>query len=109
VAYQHRFDNTCLWGSYSPITGDSFVWEINGVDGNIFKAYLEEFYRQNPREYKIVVIEDAAFHATKNIKIPENINLLQIPPYTSERNPCDQVWQYLKQRFKTNSSILLQN
>lgn len=100
VAYQHKFSNTYLWGSYSPITGDSFVWEINGVDNLIFEAYLDEFSKQNPREYKIVVIDNAAFHATKNIEVPSNIYLLRIPPYTPELNPCEQVWQYIKQRYK---------
>lgn len=100
VPYQHKFQNTYLWGSYSPITGDSFVWEINGVDNKIFETYLFEFSKQNPREYKIVVIDNAAFHATKNITIPENIFLLRIPPYTPELNPCEQIWQYIKQRYK---------
>ncbi|TCI90780.1 IS630 family transposase [Tenacibaculum sp. M341] len=103
VNYQHKFTNTYLWGSYSPINGDSFVWEINGVDSNIFEAYLNEFSKQNPREYKIVVIDNAGFHATKNIEIPENIYLLRIPPYTPELNPCEQVWQYIKQRFKNQT------
>ena len=103
VAYQHRFQNTYLWGSYSPITGDSFVWEVNGVDNRIFEAYLWEFSKQDPREYKIVVIDNAAFHATKNIEIPENIYLLRIPPYTPELNPCEQIWQYIKQRYKNRN------
>ena len=100
VNYQHKFDNTYLWGSYSPINGDSFVWEINGVDSKIFEAYLKEFSRQNPREYKILVIDNAGFHSAKNIEIPDNIHLLRIPPYTPELNPCEQIWQYIKMRFK---------
>lgn len=47
-----------------------------------------------------MVIDNAGFHATKNIEVPENIYLLRIPPYTPELNPCEQVWQYIKQRFK---------
>ena len=30
VNYQHAFKNTYLYGSFSPINGDSFVWEIMG-------------------------------------------------------------------------------
>ena len=100
VNYQHKFTNTYLWGSYSPITGDSFVWEINGVDNKIFEQYLKEFSKNKPREYKIVVIDNAAFHATKNINVPDNIYLLRIPPYCPELNPCEQIWQYIKLRFK---------
>ena len=100
VSYQHVFKTTYLYGSYSPINGDSFVWEINGVDTIIFEAYLKEFSQYKPNEYKIVVIDNAGFHSTKNIEVPENIFLLRIPPYAPELNPCEQVWQYIKNRYK---------
>lgn len=102
VSYQHIFKTTYLYGSYSPISGDSFVWEINGVSTEIFEAYLHEFSKYNPKEYKIVVIDNAGFHSTKNIEVPDNIHLLRIPPYSPELNPCEQVWQYIKNRFKNN-------
>lgn len=95
VNYQHIFKTTYLYGSYSPINGDSFVWEINGVDTTIFEAYLKGFSRYKPKEYKIVVIDNAGFHSTKNIEVPDNIYLLRIPPYNPELNPCEQVWQYI--------------
>ena len=76
------------------------LWEINGVDSNIFETYLKEFAKQNPREFKIVVIDNAGFHASQHIEIPENIYLLRIPPYSPELNPCEQIWQYIKLRFK---------
>lgn len=100
VHYQHKFANTYLWGSYSPIDGDSFVWEINGVDTAIFQAYLNALSLHRPKELKILVIDNAGFHCTKNIDIPSNIQLINIPPYSPELNPCEQVWQYIKQRFK---------
>jgi transposase len=100
VTYQHIFKTTYLYGSYSPINGDSFIWEIEGVNTTIFEAYLTEFLLYNPKEYKIVVIDNAGFHSTKNIIIPDNIFLLRIPPYNPELNPCEQIWQYIKNRFK---------
>lgn len=98
--YQHVFRTTYLYGSYSPINGDSFVWEIEGVNTEIFGSYLKELSLHKPNEYKIVVIDNAGFHSTKNMIIPENIFLLRIPPYNPELNPCEQVWQYIKNRFK---------
>lgn len=103
VKYQHKFTNTYLWGSYSPVDGDSFVWEINGVNTRIFEAYLKAFSEHRPEEYKILIIDNAGFHSTKNINIPQNIYLLNIPPYCPELNPCEQVWKYIKQRFKNNT------
>lgn len=100
VEYQHVYKTTYLYGSYSPMNGDSFVWEINGVDSAIFESYLDHFSKYKPKEFKIVVIDNAGFHSTKNIVVPDNIYLLRIPPYNPELNPCEQVWQYIKNRFK---------
>ena len=109
VTYQHIFKTFYLYGNYSPINGDSFVWEINGVDTAIFEAYLKAFSMHNPKEYKIVVIDNAGFHFTKNIEVPQNIFLLRIPPYNPELNPCEHVWQYIKNRFKNQRFETMKN
>lgn len=100
VKYQHKFATTYLYGSYSPIDGDAFVYEINGVSSEIFEAYLYQFSLQRPDQAKIIVIDNAGFHSTKHIKIPDNIFLLRIPPYSPELNPCEQIWAWIKTRYK---------
>ena len=52
---------------------------------------------------KIVIIDNAGFHSTKNITISDNIKLIRIPSYTPELNPCEKVWEYLKERFKNKT------
>jgi len=105
VTCQHRFANTYLWGSYSPIDGDSFVWEINGTSCGIFEEYLRGLSLHRPREFKILIIDNAGFHSTKNITVPENIFLLNIPPYSPELNPAEQIWKYIKQKFKNQTFL----
>lgn len=100
IKYSHKYSSTYLYGSYSPIDGDSFVWEVEGVSTTIFEAYLNALSRHRKEEFKIVVIDNAGFHSTKNIQVPENIFLINIPAYTPELNPCEQIWAYLKTRFK---------
>lgn len=109
VNYKHAFKSTYLYGSYSPVNGDSFVWEINGTDTKIFEAYLKAFSKHRETEYKIVVIDNAGFHSTKNIDIPDNIYLLNIPPYCPELNPCEKIWQHLKSRFKNQTFYSMKN
>jgi len=97
VDYQHAFNNTYLYGSFSPINGDSFVYEIEGTTSEIFFKYLMEFSKYKPEEYKIILIDNAGFHSLKNYKLPENINLVRIPPYSPELNPAEKIWAYIKQ------------
>ena len=96
--YQHSYQWLWLWGCFSPITGDSFYWETPLVSNDIFENYLKDFSSQNPRELKIVIIDNAGFHACQNITIPDNIKLIRIPPYSPELNPAEKVWQWMKDR-----------
>ena len=96
--YQHSYKWLWLWGCFSPITGEDFYWETPVVSNAIFEQFLEDFSKQNPKELKIMVIDNAGFHACQNINIPENIKLIRIPPYTPELNPAEKVWQWIKDR-----------
>ena len=100
VNYVHNFKNTYLYGSYSPIDGNAFVYELEYTNSELFQQYLLKLSQHRPSEYKVVVIDNAGFHSTKDFQIPDNIFLWRIPPYSPELNPCEQVWAYMKQRFK---------
>jgi len=100
VKYQHAFKNTYLYGSFSPINGDSFVYEIEGTTSEIFYKYLVEFSKYKPTEFKVIIIDNAGFHSMKNFEIPHNIKLIRIPPYSPELNPSEKIWAYIKQFYK---------
>jgi transposase len=78
----------------------------DGVSKDLFINYLTDFSKQKPDELKIIVIDNAAFHSTKDITLPENIVLLPIPPYCPELNPAERIWNWMKAeiaiRFMTN-------
>lgn len=96
--FQHSYKWLWLWGCFSPITGDSFYWETSHVGNEIFEGFLDDFSRENPRELKLLIIDNAGFHACQNITIPENIKLIRIPPYAPELNPAEKVWQWMKDK-----------
>ena len=64
-----------------------------------FQVFLNEFSQQNPNEFKIVVLDNGAFHKAKSLVIPENIALLFLPPYSPELNPAENMWEILKRKF----------
>jgi len=100
VKYQHAFKNTYLYGSFSPIDGDSFIYEIEGTTSEIFYKYLVAFSEYRPNEFKVIFIDNAGFHSLKNYNIPPNIYLLRIPPYSPELNPSEKMWAFIKSFYK---------
>jgi transposase len=97
--YKHSYLYKWLWGSFSPITGESFCMTTQGVCKDFFIKYLQDFSNHKPGELKIMIIDNAAFHSTKDIVLPENIVLMPIPPYCPELNPAEKVWQWMKDKI----------
>ena len=64
-----------------------------------FQIYLNEFSEQDPNEFKIIGLDNGAFHKSKALKIPDNIGLMFLPPYCPELNPAERMWQIIKAEF----------
>ncbi len=46
-----------------------------------------------------MVLDNGAFHKAEKLKIPENIFLLFLPPYSHELNPAEKIWAHYKRKF----------
>ena len=101
ISYQHKFKNFYLLGAYSPITGTHFTLELPKCNTDCFQLYLDEFSKQAPDEFKIMVLDNGAFHNTKDLEVPPNIGLLFIPPYSPELNPAEKLWRHFKDQIAT--------
>jgi transposase len=50
-------------------------------------------------EFKIMVLDNGAFHKATSLVIPDNIGLIFLPPYSPELNPAENIWAILKRKF----------
>jgi len=54
-----------------------------------------------PDDFILLVADGAAWHKSKTMQIPQNIEIFPLPPYTSEMNSIEQIWKEIrKQGFK---------
>ena len=97
--FQQVFKSTYLFGAFSPINGKRFLLELPFCNNDTFQIYLNEFSEQDPDEFKIIVLDNGAFHKSKALKIPNNICLIFLPPYSPELNPAERIWEILKANF----------
>ena len=98
-SFQQVYQNTYLFGAFSPINGNHFLYEFNACDADTFQCFLDQFSAYEPEEYKIIVLDNGAFHKANSLKIPDNISLLFLPPYSPELNPAEKMWQNIKRQF----------
>lgn len=101
--FQQVFQFTYLFGAYSPFSGDHFELELPACNSTTFQIYLQEFSEYKPEEFKIILLDNGAFHKAKSLKIPDNISLIFIPPYSPELNPAEKIWWQTKRHFTGKS------
>lgn len=73
--------------------------ELPQCNSELFQIYLDEFSKFNKDEFKIIVLDNGAFHKAKNLVIPDNIALLFLPAYCPELNPAEKIWAKYKRAF----------
>ncbi len=76
--------------------------EFPSCDGACFQMFINELSKYNSDEFKIIVLDNAAFHKLKKLKIPDNIILIFQPPYSPELNPAEKMWAKFKRAFTNN-------
>jgi transposase len=91
-----------VYGAVSPLDGhhDSLILPYSNTESmNIF---LEEVSRRHPEEQILMFTDQAAWHKSKELKTPSNIELAFVPPYSPELNPQEQIWDELREKFFAN-------
>jgi putative transposase len=98
VPCHHIREYKYLYGAVEAATGDSYFNIMPFCNTNCMNAFLKELSTAFPDDLIMLVCDGAAWHKSKNLVIPDNIQLLFIPPYTPEMNPIEQIWKEIRKR-----------
>lgn len=94
-----------LWviGAACPETGHAEGLLSPQLNTAIINKFLEQFSTTIPNdEHAVMVWDGAGFHTAKVLRVPENVTLVRLPPYSPELNPIENLWHYLKSHFWSN-------
>ncbi len=88
-----------LYGAVEPKTGETFFLEMPWLDGACFSVFLEKLAEAYPDSLNILLIDGAPAHRAATVKVPENIILVDLPPYSPELNPIERLWLDVKKQI----------
>jgi len=98
--YRHVYRYFYLFGAINFSTGEHEFMEAEAVNTTFFKAFLRQIANVNPMLLKVVLLDNASYHKAKLLKIPANVLLVFLRPYTPELNPIERFWQEVRRPFK---------
>jgi len=90
-----------VYGAVDPISGDSCFIISPSCDTACMNVFLSELSKQLGKDYALLCLDNAPWHKSKDLFIPENIRLFYLPPRTPEMNVIEQFWpEVRKDGFK---------
>ena len=54
--------------------------------------------------HAVLIWDGAGFHTSEDVVVPSNVSLIQLPPYSPELNPVENLWHYLRAHHWSNRS-----
>ena len=98
-----RFDGAYIFGAVRPATGEDFALVLPAVSTAAMSTFLAEFARTIPADsHAVVVLDQAGWHGSRDLAVPDNITLMALPPRSPELNPVENVWQFMRDNWLSN-------
>lgn len=55
-----------------------------------------------PGAHAVLVLDQAGWHTSTKLVVPDNITVVSLPPRSPELNPVENVWQFMRDNWPSN-------
>lgn len=100
IVKDQRYHSAYIFGAVCPARDTGAALVLTHVSVTAMNLLLEEVASQLPAgTHAAMLIDNAGWHTANDLRVPQNITLLHLPPYSPELNAIEKVWQYLRNRY----------
>ena len=69
------------------------------LNAEVVNRSLEQLARAALRVHAVLLWDGAGYHISEGLRIPKNVSLIQLLPYSPELNPVENLWHYLRSHY----------
>ena len=91
-----------VYSAVSAKNGSNLIIKFPSVDTICMNVFLSELSKKYENSKIAFIMDGAGWHKSKDLKVPENIDVFLLPPYSPELNPVERFWRYLKENVLHN-------
>jgi transposase len=100
---QLRYTSLYVLVAVCMTTGMTTAMIMPELNAEVLNLFLDQMSRELPAGVHAVLIWDGAgYHTSQDLKVPSNISLILLPPYSPELNPVENLWHYLRSHHWSN-------
>ena len=92
-----------IFGAICPKKGKGAALVMPWCDTPAMAAHLAEISATvDAGAHAVLMLDQAGWHMSSKLAVPDNITLLPLPPRSPELNPVENVWQFMRDNWLSN-------
>jgi putative transposase len=106
--HDQRTQSAYIFGALCPAAGKAAGLVLPRCNTQAMALHLEEISQAvAPGAQAVVLLDQAGWHSSRKLPVPDNLTLLHLPAKSPELNPAENVWQFLRDNWLSNRLRLL--
>ena len=94
-----------LYGAVCPQDGTCVYLIMPTSNTACFQSFLNALSRRFARQDILLVLDGAPNHRCRDLRVPDNVSLLFLPPYAPELNPKENLWDEIREKIFKNYAL----
>jgi hypothetical protein len=92
-----------VFGAICPQKGEGIGLVLPWCNTEAMNAHLAAIAAAvDPGAHAVLILDQAGWHMTANLRVPDNITILPLPPKAPELNPVENIWQFMRENWLSN-------
>ena len=101
--HDQRTRSAYIFGAICPKHGKAAALVMPWCDTHAMNQHLIEISRNVADDaHAILIMDQAGWHMSNALAVPENITILPLPPKSPELNPVENIWQFMRENWLSN-------
>ena len=94
-----------VYAAVAPAQGKMTSLILPYADTKMMSLFLEHVSSTYADHFVVMQVDQASWHLTDELTIPENVRLIAQPAYSPELNPVEHVWEELREKHLSNLAL----
>ncbi len=98
-----RTASTYIFGAICPATGKGAGLVLPRCNTEAMSLHLAEIsIAVAPGSHAALLVDQAGWHLSQHLVVPDNITIMPLPPKCPELNPVENLWQFMRDNWLSN-------
>jgi hypothetical protein len=92
-----------IFGAICPQKGTAAGLVMPFCDSQAMSEHLKEISAQvEPGCHAVLILDQAGWHTSQALDVPDNVTILPLPAKAPELNPVENLWQFMRDNYLSN-------